>query len=52
MKKYVIFYPNMPTVSNYHIKTEGKEDGIWCIKVTGMKNKLIQGRLNSLIQKE
>lgn len=49
---YMIFYPNKPAVSNYRIKAEGKEDGIWCVKVSGMKNKLIQGRLNSLIQKE
>lgn len=49
---YMVFGMDEPKVSNYRIKAESKEDGICCVKVSGMKNKLIQGRLNSLIQKE
>lgn len=49
---YVVLRPNNPEVSGYRIKNEVKKEVVWCVKVTGMKNILIQAKLNRTIQKE
>ena len=49
---YMIFVPNKPELSRYRMEMEEKEEDVWCVKVTGMRNKLIQDKLNQSIQKE
>lgn len=47
---YMVFCPEKPEVSSYLIETVEKEDGVWCVKVTGLKNKLVQYKLNRIIR--
>ena len=49
---YTVLRPNAPEVSSFRIKSEVKEEGVLCVKVTGMKNILIQAKLNRTMQKD
>lgn len=49
---YMVFCPNKPEISNYRIETEEKDEGLWCVKVSGMKNRLTQAKLNRTIREE
>lgn len=49
---YMVFCPNKPEISNYRIETEEKDEGLWCVKVSGMKNRLTQTKLNRTIREE
>lgn len=47
---YVIFLPPKPELFRYHIEMEEKEESVWCVKVAGMKNKVLQDKMNQAIQ--
>lgn len=47
---YTLLRPDAPEVSGYCMKTEAKEGEIWCVEVAGMKNKVLQDKMNQAIQ--
>ena len=47
---YLIILPPKPELLRYHIEMEEKEESVWCVKVAGMKNKVLQDKMNQAIQ--
>lgn len=49
---YMALKPDKLEVSSYRIETQGKEEDIWCLNVTGMGDERTQQKLNQTIQTE
>ena len=47
---YLIILPPKPELLRYHIEMEEKEESVWCVQVAGMKNKVLQDKMNQAIQ--
>lgn len=47
---YVMFLSKKPELIRFRIDMEEKQEGVWCVKVAGMRNKLTQDKMNQAIQ--
>ena len=47
---YVMLLSKKLELFRYRMDMEEKEEGVWCVKVAGMRNKLMQDKVNQAIQ--